>query len=81
MKFTTNIIITKRFSNIYTNNTEARLDQWMNQSLLQQEITDQDVADAALYLAQSHNVTGQILNVCGGATIQPPGINIPPAKS
>ena len=75
------LVITKRFSNIYTNNTEARLDQWMNQSLLQQEITDQDVADAALYLAQSHNVTGQILNVCGGATIQPPGINIPPAKS
>jgi len=72
------LVITQRLSNVYTSNTSARLNQWLESSLLHQEITADDVADTAIYLIGAKNVTGQLINVCGGVTAQPPVVNIAP---
>lgn len=75
------LVGSQRLQNILHNRFELRIKQWQETSLGGELIAPEDVTNAVIYLLNSKNITGQILNVCGGVSIQPPFVTVKPAAT
>jgi NAD(P)-dependent dehydrogenase (short-subunit alcohol dehydrogenase family) len=72
------LVVSQRLENILQSRLDSRIKQWQESSLSGEIITPEDIASSIVHLLDSKNITGQILNVCGGASIQPPFITVKP---
>ena len=72
------LVDSHRLRTILKDRLPDRIQQWKESSLNGQEISSSDIAESVIYLLQAKNISGQILSVCGGTSIQPPFITVKP---
>lgn len=72
------LVASQRLENILQDRMDSRVAQWQESSLCGELITPKDIAESVIHLLNSRNITGQVLNVCGGASIQPPFVTVKP---
>ena len=74
------LVNTQRLGNQLQDRLDTRLTHWREISLTGELITPEDIADSIMHLLGSKNITGQILSVCSGVSIQPPFIPLKPKQ-
>ncbi len=54
----------------YDNMSKEKIDAYLNQTFLKRWITEDEIADAFIFLAKNDGITGQIIYVDGGFTLK-----------
>lgn len=54
----------------YSNMPQAKIDAYLNQTFLKRWITEDEIADAFIFLAKNDGITGQVIYVDGGFTLK-----------